>query len=275
MIRHRIWNGIFHHMNFVKIMNGLICVVSLLIAMPSLSATYEETFTPKANKAYNEDINVWVYTTGFAKRFGMPEQWVDDDLTGAYAVAFRVEVASEKMLFPHKGPTVSMPIRRCILDVYIPSEANIPWKDEQIAGKWWYTPDSPTYLLPQTPEDQRWRRRAVGIPIAGEKSRSPLIYLGVKGNRQGGSLSVREFDKSIYPGTIYISLSRACVTPPGKDSWIKFMNDGGWNHGEGDESYVAHQIDVPSSFMSRLYDNWEKNSRSPAISEWGSVIRAK
>jgi hypothetical protein len=29
---------------------------------------------------YRKDTNVWVYTSAFAKRFGMPQQWIDDDL---------------------------------------------------------------------------------------------------------------------------------------------------------------------------------------------------
>jgi hypothetical protein len=34
----------------------------------------------KAGKrgTYKKDIHVWVYTSKFAKRFGMPQEWVDD-----------------------------------------------------------------------------------------------------------------------------------------------------------------------------------------------------
>jgi flagellar biosynthesis protein FlhB len=31
-------------------------------------------------------IHVWVYTSKFAKRFGMPKEWVDDELKGAEAL---------------------------------------------------------------------------------------------------------------------------------------------------------------------------------------------
>jgi len=248
---------------------------ALCVASPVLSATYEDTFTAKANKAYNEDLNVWVYTSEFAERFAMPKEWIDDGLKGAYAIAFRVETASGRVFFPHKGLGVGMPVRRCILDVYVRDTAVIPWIDDQVADRWWYTPDSPTYLIPQSHEDQQWRRRAVGIPVAGDKAREPLIYLGLLGNRMGGSLSVREYHKKLYQGITYISLSRSCMTPPKSASWVEFMKDGNWNYGKHSESDVAYKIDIPESFMRRLFESWYQNSRRPAEGEWNQVIRNK
>jgi hypothetical protein len=35
---------------------------------------------------------VWVYTSAFAKRFGMPQEWVDDELKGAEALAYRLDL---------------------------------------------------------------------------------------------------------------------------------------------------------------------------------------
>jgi hypothetical protein len=48
----------------------------------------------KAGKrgTYTKDIHVWVYTSKFAKRFGMPQEWVDDELKGAEALAYRLDL---------------------------------------------------------------------------------------------------------------------------------------------------------------------------------------
>lgn len=247
--------------------------VALCAVSPVFSATYEDTFTPKANKAYNEDLNVWVYTSKFAERFAMPKEWIDDGLKGAYAVAFRVEALSGRKMFPHKGEGVSMARRHCILDVYVDADADIPWGDDQIADFKSYQPSSPSYLIPQSTEDQRWRSRAVGVPVAGEKAREPLIYLGLLGNRMGGSLSVREYHKKLYRGITYISLSRSCMTPPKSTSWIEFMKDGSWDYGKHAESDVAYKIEIPEPFMRRLFEDWYQNSRRPAEGEWDQVIR--
>jgi hypothetical protein len=51
---------------------------------------YNTRYTPqgriKAGKrgTYKKDIHVWVYTSAFAKRFGMPQEWVDDELKLGY-----------------------------------------------------------------------------------------------------------------------------------------------------------------------------------------------
>jgi hypothetical protein len=39
-----------------------------------------------------KDTHVWVYTSKFAKRFGMPKEWVDDELKGAEALAYRLDL---------------------------------------------------------------------------------------------------------------------------------------------------------------------------------------
>jgi hypothetical protein len=231
---------------------------------PSWGDTYEEISTPKADQAYSEDINIWVYTEAFAKRFAMPEQWIDNDLKGAYAVAFRVETSSERLMFPHKGPEVAMPNRRCILDVYIPADASIPWVDDRISDKWWYTPDSPTYLPPQSKEDWEWRTRPIGVPHAGVKARRPLMRL------DGGSLSIREYDRKVYPGITYISFNMGCMTPGKQQATVEFCEDRYW--GSGGRCTPMHTIVIPDQFMERLYGKWYAESRAPANTEWKGLL---
>jgi hypothetical protein len=228
--------------------------------------TYEEFFTEKANQAYNEDINVWTYTSEFANRFAMPKEWIDDDLEGAYAVAFRVETASGRIRFPHKGPNVSMINRRCILDVYVDEKAPIPWANDQTADFWFYTPSSPTYLLPQNARDRAWRSRAVGIAHPGKQARRPLVYMS------GGSIHLREYDKEVYPGISYMSFNISCVTPPRNSTSIEFRKDVHW---VGDKYQTLHKIDVPSRYMKRLYSHWYQQSRRPSQEDWQSVTRPR
>lgn len=246
----------------------LVCVAAQAQAQ---TKTYENTFTPAARQAYSEDINVWAYTSAFAKRFGMPEQWIDDGLKGAYAVAFRVETSSARTMFPHKGPDVSKVRKRCVLDVYIPATADIPWVDDHIADKWWYTPDSPTYLMPQSREDREWRGRPVGLPHWND-----VVSYGTGAQSLGG-LPIREYRKSLYPGVTYISFNKGCVTPPRDGAWITFNNyrrrsdsEPRWSLVRG---RVAHRIDIPATFMQRLYDEWLRKSRRPAQEQWREILK--
>jgi len=254
----------------------LVFCAALCVVSPVFSATYEETFTPKANKAYNEDLNVWVYTSEFAERFALPKEWIDDSLKGAYAVAFRVENSSARLMFPHKGPYVSMPQRDCILDVYLSDSANIPWIDEQIADKWWYTPDSPTYLIPQTSDDQRWRRRPVGVPDHGG-----VVRFGTP-RESLGALPLREYDRRLYPGLVYISFAKSCTRPPKSSAWIEF-----WHYKKvsvqqpaifeytAKATKRAHRIDIPESYMQRMYAHWFEMYGKGASGQWQDVIESE
>jgi len=226
-------------------------------------ATYEEKFTPKAGQAYDEDINVWVYTSKFAERFGMPEAWIDNTLKGAYALAFRVEYVSGRLMFPHKGPEVSMPQRDCILDVYLPSDASIPWRDDQISDFWALTPKSPTYLLPQSKEDRAWRWRPAGIESPGEKARRPLIRL------DGGTLHMREYDRMLYSGVIYMSFNMGCVEPPKRAVLVEFCVDEPWT---GNRCHASHEIQVPDEFMKKLHGQWYEKTGRDAARRWREVI---
>ncbi len=151
--------------------------------------------------------------------------------------------------------------------------SSIPWINNQTVDVRFRTPSSPTYLLPQTEKDSEWRQRPVGMPISGTLAKEPLIYMGVVGNKMGGSVFIREYDKEIYPSISYISLNRSCMTPPKKASWVDFMLDGNWNYGEHDAEDIAHRIEIPGPFMARLYELWFERSRKPAVENWRKVIQ--
>jgi len=238
---------------------------------PVAARTYEEVYTAKSNQAYYNDPNVWVYTAEFAKRFAMPAEWIDDDLKGAYAVAFRVEYLDVRTYFPHKGRDVSMPVRSCFFDLYVPSDARIPWKDDNVSGQKYLPPKSPRYLLPQTKEDTAKRRAPIGIQSPGPMARRGLISFGTAKGKLGG-LPLYEFEKDVYPGITYMQLVHSCTNPPDIASYIEFWEDKIW---DGKNQSVLYRIDMPTSFMQRLYDNWFERTGRKAVSEWGQVLKHK
>jgi hypothetical protein len=224
---------------------------------------YATTFTPQANQAYQEDINVWVYTRDFAERFGMPEKWVSKKLEGAHAAAFRVEVSSARMMFPHKGEDVSKPVRDCMLDLFLPSDAEIPWANEQIADMKLFPPAAPAYLGPDRPKDEQWQRRAVGLPKTGHTA----ILRSPEGHVTG--LSVRNYHKSLYPRVHYISFVMPCTTRWKMASSVEFRPGGASFR---NKEVVRHTVHLPRVFMEKMYAVWKARSRSPATEEWEDVI---
>ena len=85
----------------------------------------------KRPHAYYEDINVWVYTQDFADRFGMPQRWVDTELQGAEALAYRIELNLERSCgYFGDWDACREIVNRCYLDIYVRSDAAIPWNTD-------------------------------------------------------------------------------------------------------------------------------------------------
>ena len=99
---------------------------------------YEQRHTPLAvehpagGSTYTVDPHVWVYTTEFAKRWGMPEKWIDDSLQGAVAIAYKIVNETYITCGYFSDPEACIPNQTCLYDFYISKDANLPWKDDQL-----------------------------------------------------------------------------------------------------------------------------------------------
>ena len=79
----------------------------------------------------HEDINVWVYTQDFADRFGMPQRWVDTELQGAEALAYRIEQHLERSCGYFGDWDACREVwNYCYLDIYVRSDAAVPWNTD-------------------------------------------------------------------------------------------------------------------------------------------------
>lgn len=111
----------------------------------------------------------------------------------------------------------------------------------------------------------------MGIPEAGKRSRRSLIYVHASGKYLGG-LFVREYDKELYPGVMYLSFNKGCVTPPKTTTTVDF-SDYNDPYSPSREYTIKHRIRIPESFMKRLYADWAEKSRRPAEGDWRGVIK--
>jgi hypothetical protein len=221
----------------------------------ALAGRYEEVFTEKSGRAYTPDTNIWIYTQSFADRFDMPRKWVNNDLKGAYAVAYRVQKFPVGLRYMAGDPDKSMPDRRCILDVFVSSDAPIPWASEDTAAFLPEPPDASFYVLPSNTSDRKARER-LGVA-------SPL---GIRSwyKSEGGASSlfyVRRYDSNVYPGVTYVSMNLGCGTPPRTLVHLFLGN-----------RVKAHEITLPKHFLQRLNSEWYRKSRGPAIGEYKRLM---
>ena len=238
----------------------------------------------KGGSTFYRDPFVWVYTSSFAKRYGMPEEWVDDSLKGAEAIAFRhMPTNAVECGFFRNKDACRVDIA-CRLDLYVPKSANLPWVDDRKQG---FHPRkafrSMRYLVKQKEEEMlsydekmpnKFNRfgarpgiqsiafalhRPEDIPLA--LGRQPKkANAGYYGN---GSASVQEFDRSFLSEIDYLSTRIACNHPAKKKgvpviSIRDFIVKDGKRLSKFPHPEV-HQIIIPRSYWDRVNQFHKKN----------------
>ncbi len=146
-------------------------------------------------RRFMQDPYVWFVSREFAKRFCMPEQFVDDSLSGALAVAVRLKPDEEVTCGMFMGRSDQCPVNnKLLIDVYVDNrKANIPKADPSVnyyAGKAW---NSRWYLGTGIPRMKK-RDRGEMMEVEGErrpfspyttnkiteKDWTRFLYLGVR-----------------------------------------------------------------------------------------------
>ena len=259
---------------------GLLGITNTSIAIANQNSTidnYNERYTPQGRKqagkrgTYRKDTNVWVYTSAFAKRFGMPQQWIDDDLKGAEALAYRLDldVYGTKCGY-FSNVENCRPATACVLDMYIDDKANLPWNNKARYASM-YGRKSKALLWPQDPNDKPayLYRRAK----RGQQYKMGLDVVYVSGSKIPlNNYFVLEYDRDIYKNLDYVSGTMTCGSF-GKSRDIKVEIDKPVLRKNGSIKYnygsLAHSITVPNSFMERIetYDKaqYEPNSLFKAL----------
>ena len=257
---------------------GLLGITNTAIAnQNSTIDNYNDRYTPQGRKqagkrgTYRKDTNVWVYTSAFAKRFGMPQQWIDNDLKGAEALAYRLDLDVYGTKCGYFSDVESCrPSTACVVDMYIDDKANLPWNNKaryaNMYGRksnallWPQDPnDKPAYLYRRTKRGQQYKMGLDVVYVSGSKIPLNNYY-------------PLEYDRDIYKNLDYISGSMTCGSfGKSRDIKIKIkkppLRDNGsiiYNKGK-----VTHAITIPNSFMQRIeaYDKaqYEPNSLFNAL----------
>lgn len=119
-------------------------ILLLLLGMASVHADqfqakpwedrgYEDHFNFKPGAGtYTVDPWVWAYTAEFADKFRMPQKWIDKDLKGILAVAFRMTTIGNMSCGYGGKEDNCLPVLECQLDVYYDNRIKLPWTREDI-----------------------------------------------------------------------------------------------------------------------------------------------
>lgn len=237
----------------------------------SSSQRYEinQTF---GGQAYAKDNNIWVYDKEFAELFGMPAKYIDD-LQGATAAAFRIEVAPFKECGFAGRDELCGEIEYCYLDLYF---------DESKTPLPWATPETRHDFVPRTistrwlrPLDEREKPRGMGVPddppgiqrqvwditpliaFADPASRVPAHFTSNQGYDKAGpeerstGLTVNGYARQFYRMLSLVSLSMTCTVV--KHSAVNLSLD--VRDGPIGRPLVRfNRITLPEDFVQRIKD---------------------
>lgn len=215
-------------------------------------STHDENYTFQNRGTYVLDPYIWAYTKEFAERFRMPEEWIEPDLKGAYAVAWRMTTIGEIMCgHGGKADNCWKPLN-CQMDVYYDNRIDLHWNYPEVIRDNLMNGLSSGRFLGVTPTSRK--RRYAEKMILG--SGGGGLRFG-KYSQGGSQLAL--FDREYEPGVGLISWigSGVCPEYTGTEKVrMQFVNPDDfqqYRHGRLAEKEIRliHAIEFPQHFLQR------------------------
>lgn len=227
---------------------------------------YEDWHTFKHGKAYTQDPYEWVYTREFSKKFGMPDKWVDDNLKGALAIAFRMTTTGNTTCGLAGREDNCWPSLQCQLDVYYDNHIRLPWMHEEIVQDFLLRGVSSSEFLYDLSDSKGIRRY---LPKDGKGIPRVLATEGVitVGKYKSGFASVAYFDREYQPGVGLIGWVGIGVCPKpvgtGHISFYDLDTERQISHMQikRESATPMHVIELPESFMRRANTVYQRDSK--------------
>ena len=233
--------------------------------------TYDLAHIAEARQAvgrtrmYDLDPHVWVYSSEFAERFGMPKRWADDDLEGVLAVAFRIEWEYYLMSCGYFGEMQNCaPSPACILDLYIAEEVDLPWNtdarfDSDHGFRSYYMTNTNAISENDKPQYLQRRKRRGGYYPIGLDLLIALSNPSEPGKNSHIHMRMIEFERPLYKGINFISASMICNFVNRNDLWLaavlpEYYPDGSVKGNRVGLKYpetLVHVMKLPASFLER------------------------
>lgn len=219
--------------------------------------TYDEWFVQR-KEVFTRDPYIWVYNAEFAKDFHMPDRWIDLELKGADAAAYRTFATSP--LCGWRGHSeICMPTNLCIVEIYfnharhpLPWNKHVRWTDLQIRT---------TSLAILTSLRDMNRAESVDghrlSPLADPVTGNELDWWFSRNQNapRFGRPRWHAYDRSAFEDYSLIVLDTLC--PQGEVSGIELRPF----RSVDSSGRVFHQIAFPRSWLDRINPMIEKISR--------------
>jgi len=238
------------------------------------------------SRRFYQDPYIWFVSREFARRFCMPESYVDDTLKGALALAVRLKPEEFVLCGLFMGRSDQCPLKqRLLMDVYVDNtRANIPKADPSVRF-FVERPHSSGWLVGPEGRRDEYRRRGEMPDVEGErrpfspahsktvneKTWTRFLYLGV---RNGWATDSGSFVETYYradwvPGIDLITLYPYLMGFQGlrnPDEKVQTERRGGRGyHDEEHDKTDPIQRWAIGVMRSDEYFAWKMNNTKPAF----------
>ncbi len=160
------------------------------------------------------DPNIWVYTAEFAKRFRMPTEWIEKDLLGAEALAFRMTPYFKNCGWGGDKNACNDTQKLCVVDMYFDNnKQKLPWDPKMRWTDFDPLSNSSFFLSMIRTRDRLYGSAGqLRTPFTDPISKKELQWqeLSMDGNQVLASTTLRGYDRSVFEGMSMVSLWIFC-----------------------------------------------------------------
>ena len=226
----------------------------------AFKGTYEEFHTFKHKKSFFFDPYIWAYSQEFADKFRMPKEWMDPELKGAVAVAWRMTNIGQTTCGLGGRAENCWPTLTCQMDIYFDSKTPLPWRYTDVVRDNFMRGISSTDYIPPLSTESRTLRYG----RAGSKG-APLLngafnYLNSETTTAG--FLITYFHREYEPGVALVGFRDACPRV-GMDNpaVLRFFSEEEFQRTRGVIKNYAHTVMFSRSFMKKITDAYEVQNK--------------
>jgi hypothetical protein len=226
----------------------------------AFKGAYEDFHTFKHKKSFPFDPFVWAYSQEFADKFRMPREWVDPELRGAMAVAWRMTTIGQTTCGLGGRADNCWPALTCQMDVYFDSKTPLPWRyTDVVRDNFMRGIASIDYLPPLSVES-----RTLRYGRAGSKG-EPLLtgafnYLNSETTTSG--FLITYFDREFEPGVTLVGFRDTCPRA-GMDgpAVLKFFSAEEQRRTRGVIERYDHEILFSRAYMKKITEAYAAQNK--------------
>jgi hypothetical protein len=219
----------------------------------AFKGTYEDFQTFKHKKTFDLDPFIWAYSQEFADKFRMPKAWIDPELKGAMAVAWRMTNIGQLACGLGGRAENCWPPLTCQMDIYFDSKTPLPWRYNDVVRDNFMLGVSSGDFLPVLNEESRRMRFArygsKGHPLLN----GTFNYVSSKTTTSGFFLT--HFDRAYEAGVAVVGFSNTCPREGLDDAAVlKFFTQEEQTRTQGRIQNYAHEVGFSKTYMKKITD---------------------